>query len=630
MENPRPPDVTASHLTRTAVGYTRQSTKRQVEENEGSTKHQEAQLQFARAWGWPEDRIEYVDDDLGLSGTTSARRLGLQRIMKEVRADIIGAIFVSDLSRLGRNVIELLLFLEECRTHDVLIVVNGRVQDLSDDSQMFPQKVNSVVMEYENARRRDIMMRGRQAKAQAGKAVSRPPTGLVRDKDGVWIFDPDPALYEAIAAVPRTFLRCRSLGRTVRELIRLGVRIPVRRKGGLIEWLPPTVARVARILHNPAYKGTYCFGQQRVDQNLGRTNAGRPKLRPGTPDDMIVIDNKHPAYVPPAEWDEIQQMLAVNAPSKARRNLGPGTARLQGIIRCGDHPDRVMTPSYHKGKTARQESHHYNCLGDHHDGGHGCPSTPGKAIDQAVVAAIFARLQVPTLRATEAAWEEARAGEQSEDRRRQIEVQRATLAVDDAKRRALGVSPSNRTVLNKYEALWEQAERHLQRLQAIVASETSPALRFTKDAWEELLGLRDELATLWNAPTTTVTDQKELIRTMVDMVIVEERTAEHVQARIVWADNEPDTRLDIKRPAYCHRLILEWTLQGVEAAEIAAKLNALGLRTFQGREWSKETVQKVIRNARTKTQPGEEKRIAGKPSTHRRMGRGSGAAASNR
>ncbi len=61
---------------------------------------------------------------------------------------------------------------------------------------------------------------------------------------------------------------------------------------------------------------------------------------------------------------------------------------------------------------------------------------------------------------------------------------------------------------------------------------------------------------------------------------------------------EPDTMLDVKRPAYCCRLIVEWAAHGVEPAEIADRLNGLGLRTFQGRAWSNETVQKVIGNAR--------------------------------
>jgi hypothetical protein len=373
------------------------------------------------------------------------------------------------------------------------------------------------------------------------------------------------------------------------------VSIPVRRKGGLIEWREPNVGRVAHFLHNPAYKGTYCFGQQRVDQDFGLTDSGRPKLRPGTHADMIVIPNHHPAYISPEDWEENQDVLKLNAPSKSRRNLGPGTALLQGVIRCGKHSG--MSPSYHKKKNGRHEYHHYNCVGDNHNGGKCCPSTPGQAFDRAVVDAMFARLEVPAIRAIEEAWEAARTSQLSEERRRQIEIQRATLAVDDAKRRALGVSPANRDVLDEYEALWQQAKDTLHRLQVMITAEPSQVRKFTKEKWSKLLSLFEDLPALWNNSRTPVHERKQLIRTMIEAVVVEERTEEHITARVVWVDGAPDTVIEIKRVAYSRRLIMQWASEGLARSEIAARLRHLGLRTLQGREWSRETVWKVIRNA---------------------------------
>ncbi len=46
--------------------------------------------------------------------------------------------------------------------------------------------------------------------------------------------------------------------------------------------------------------------------------------------------------------------------------------------------------------------------------------------------------------------------------------------------------------------------------------------------------------------------------------------------------------------------IQQWAAQDVEPGEIAARINCVRLRTFQERAWSKETVQKKIRDARIK------------------------------
>jgi DNA invertase Pin-like site-specific DNA recombinase len=124
MKTKKPPEVTARHLARKAMSYARQAG---AERNEGCARHQRAQLRFARQYGWPEERIEYVDEGSRVSGTTLAKRPGFRRIMREVRTDHVGAIFVSDLPRLGRSAAEVLPFLGECREQDVLIVVDGHV-----------------------------------------------------------------------------------------------------------------------------------------------------------------------------------------------------------------------------------------------------------------------------------------------------------------------------------------------------------------------------------------------------------------------------------------------------------------------------------------------------------------------
>ena len=74
------PLITAEHLKRKALVYLRQSSLEQVEKNTGSQAYQRNQVELARDYGWPEDLIEVIEDDLGKTGSSVDRRSGWQRI----------------------------------------------------------------------------------------------------------------------------------------------------------------------------------------------------------------------------------------------------------------------------------------------------------------------------------------------------------------------------------------------------------------------------------------------------------------------------------------------------------------------------------------------------------------------
>jgi hypothetical protein len=65
-DSERPTLIKSRHLARKAVVYVRQSTARQVAENDGSTAYQRAQADHARRWVFTQ--VEINEEDLGLSG----------------------------------------------------------------------------------------------------------------------------------------------------------------------------------------------------------------------------------------------------------------------------------------------------------------------------------------------------------------------------------------------------------------------------------------------------------------------------------------------------------------------------------------------------------------------------------
>ena len=126
MTNKRETQITASHLGRKAVVYVRQSGKKQLL-HARSIAYQREQVSFPTLWGWPPDLIEVIDDDLGLGGGTTVMRAGYRRMLAEVGANRIGAIFIADITRAARNAQDWQDLIEMCRQHDVLVVVDGKI-----------------------------------------------------------------------------------------------------------------------------------------------------------------------------------------------------------------------------------------------------------------------------------------------------------------------------------------------------------------------------------------------------------------------------------------------------------------------------------------------------------------------
>jgi resolvase-like protein len=124
--------IRRQHLERLAVVYVRQSSPRQVLENRESTALQYNLAQRAVAYGWPEDRVLTIDDDLGQSGRTAENRLGFQRLLAEVGLSHVGLVLGIEMSRLARSCKDWYQLLELCAVFDVLLADQDGLYDPGD------------------------------------------------------------------------------------------------------------------------------------------------------------------------------------------------------------------------------------------------------------------------------------------------------------------------------------------------------------------------------------------------------------------------------------------------------------------------------------------------------------------
>ena len=83
-----PSKIKLSHTQRAACVYVRQSTPGQVEHNRESTARQYALADKACQLGWPKEQVVIIDEDLGLSGSTTDKRSGFARLTSQVARPI--------------------------------------------------------------------------------------------------------------------------------------------------------------------------------------------------------------------------------------------------------------------------------------------------------------------------------------------------------------------------------------------------------------------------------------------------------------------------------------------------------------------------------------------------------------
>jgi DNA invertase Pin-like site-specific DNA recombinase len=93
--------IGASHLSRAAYVYLRQSSPAQVEHNRESTQRQYALVSKAAALGWPAQHVIVIDEDLGLSGAGVVERSGFARLTAEVALGHVGIVLGLEVLRIS-------------------------------------------------------------------------------------------------------------------------------------------------------------------------------------------------------------------------------------------------------------------------------------------------------------------------------------------------------------------------------------------------------------------------------------------------------------------------------------------------------------------------------------------------
>ncbi len=590
-----PTKIQPPHQARQAVVYVRQSTTRQLAVNQESTRRQYQLADRAQALGWPRPRIAVIDDDLGLSGAGSQQRAGFQRLVTALSLGEVGAIFVTEVSRLSRLNSDWHRVLELCAVFDTLIADEDGVYDPADPNDRLVLGLKGTLFSAELHILRARMRGGLLNKARRGALALRLPVGYRRLPDGTVTRDPDEAVQATLETIFAQFAQLGSARAVQRYLYAHGLRMPrlvqVGPDAGRLRWVTPTYQMVQQVLHSPVYAGIFVYGRRREVVTPGDPPTTTLHRLPVDEWD-IVVPGIYPAYLTAEQYYANRRRLCDNQYNFVKRRRGAvreGAGLLVGLLLCGRCGHR-LTPTYSSDAPAyvcRREKAVYDRPT--------CQSFPQRYLDQAVGDAFLAAMQPAALETLLAALAVVEQERQALARHWALRLERARYEAARAQRQYDACEPENRLVARTLEQRWNEALLAVERLeQEHAAAQQTTLAPLTAEEQAAVRDLAGDLPAVWHAPTTTAADRKRLLRLVVQEVTVTVAAATRsARAVILWHGGATTAHTVTCPPRGWHCTTdaavvarLRDLAQRLPDHRIAEQLNAEGVRTQTGKAWT--------------------------------------------
>jgi hypothetical protein len=143
------------------------------------------------------------------------------------------------------------------------------------------------------------------------------------------------------------------------------------------------------------------------------------------------------------------------------------------------------------------------------------------------------------------------------------------------------------------EAVYEEAIRRRDQIrEEITSADPSDDLGFTDQDSARLAELTKRIEALWAAPTTTNEDRKQLLRLVLDRVIVLTSTKEEVELEVVWVGLRD--RLHVQRRAELDAQVRRLRQANATPRTIVGALRATGVPSATGKPASKDVVRRSL------------------------------------
>lgn len=315
---------------------------------------------------------EYVDD--GYTGS-NFERPGFIKMMEDIKRQKVNCIIVKDLSRFGRNYIEVGRYIEKKFPAMGIrfIAINDQYDNAKESGD-----AEQIIVPFKNlindAYCRDISIKVRSqldVKRKNGKFIgSFAAYGYLKDPKDKNHLIVDEYAAEIVQLIFNLKLDGFSALAIAEELNKMGVLPPMEYKrmlgynynsGFRTSTTPSWGAKsVIRILENELYTGVMVQGKNQ------KINYKVKKSRAVSSEQWIRVQDTHEAIIPRTYFDRVQEIMRLDtrtAPSE--KNVYP----LSGLVRCGDCEQNMVRRS-----TAKKNKVYYYLHCSSYRNGEGCTS----------------------------------------------------------------------------------------------------------------------------------------------------------------------------------------------------------------------------------------------------------------
>ena len=354
------------HNADTAALYLRLSRDDGMDADSNSIQTQKTLLtKVAKEKGYT-NLLTFSDD--GISGVTM-NRPGFMAMMDELEKGYISAVFVKDLSRLGRNYIEVGKLTEEFfPENDIRLVAVSDGFD-SDEGENDLNPIRNLFNEWYS---RDISKKRRisnKVRGNAGEPLSPPPYGYMKDLDNPkrWTVDEDAAFI--VRRIYSLTLEGYGTQQIADILTQNKILIPTIykrnkgiRQGGKVpddpfRWNTSTVQKILTLQE-------YC-GDIINFKTYSKSYKNKKRLENGE-ENWAVFLNVHDPVIDRETWGKIQQMRGTR---KRTPKVTTERSIFSGLLKC---PDCGSNLNFHFNQGNR-DIRYFNCKNNNN--GRGCPST---------------------------------------------------------------------------------------------------------------------------------------------------------------------------------------------------------------------------------------------------------------
>ena len=290
----------------------------------------------------------------------------------------------------------------------------------------------------------------------------------------------------------------------------------------------------------------------------------------------MLIQGRLPAYISWEQYLANQEQLRQNRALKGSRGAPRrGEALLAGLVVCGKCGHHMNTRYPGDKKPCYQCNEFYTKAEELTEP---CGRIAAATLDDLVAREVLRALEPAALELSLRAIENVELDRKRLHDQWRQRLERVRQEVARAERQYQLTEPENRLVARTLEARWEEAlkrqraeEEEYDRFLAQQPATLSHAER------TRIRTLSENVAQLWNAPGTSIMDRKQMVRCVVERVIlVADRMTELNEVTIVWQGGM-ETKHQVARPVGSFEQLKDYR----KLTERIRELHAAGFHHFQ-------------------------------------------------